>query len=57
MPTVMELREVARFRREKARRCANEAASMSRAEDRDRLIGYAKFLEEEAVKLEAQAEG
>jgi hypothetical protein len=57
MHTVMELREVARFRREKARRYADEAASMSHAEDRARLIGYAKFLEEEAVKLEAQAEG
>ena len=48
MRTAMELREVARFRREKARRCADAAASMGLPEDRARLIGYAKFLEEEA---------
>ena len=57
MRTAMELREVARFRREKARRCADAAASMGLPEDRARLIGYVKFLEEEAVKLEEQAGG
>jgi hypothetical protein len=57
MRKAIELREVARFRREKARRCADAAASMDLAEDRARLIGYAKYLEEEAVKLEAQVGG
>ena len=57
MRTAMELREVAQFRREKARRYADAAASMGLPEDRARLIGYAKFFEEEAVKLEEQAGG
>ena len=48
--------EVARHRRDKARCLVRDAAGLALAEDRARVIQYAKFLEEEAIKLEAQAE-
>jgi len=47
--------EVARFKRNKAYCLLRDAPSMPLAEDRARLILYAKFFEEEAVKLEARA--
>ena len=54
---VMEAREVARFARKKARQLAAAAANMGLPDDRARLIGYAKVLEEEAVKLEHGGSG
>ena len=56
MHTSMDVLEVARHRRDKARCLARDAASLALAEDRARVIQYAKFLEEEAIKLEAQVE-
>ena len=53
----MEAREVARFARKKARQLAAAAANMGLPDDRARLIGYAKVLEEEAVKLEQGGSG
>jgi hypothetical protein len=57
MSTVKHLLEVARFRRHKAYCLARDAPSMPLAEDRARLIQYAKFFEEEAAKLEERADG
>jgi hypothetical protein len=56
MRTSTEVLEVARHRRDKARCLARDAAGLALPEDRARVIQYAKFLEEEAIKLEAQAE-
>ena len=47
--------EVARFKRNQAYCLLRDAPSMPLAKDRARLILYAKFFEEEAVKLEARA--
>jgi len=47
--------EVARFKRNKAYCLLRDAQSMPLAKDRARLVLYAKFFEEEAVKLEKQA--
>ena len=54
--TATDLLDVARHRRDKARCFARDAAHLAHAEDRARVIEYAKFLEEEAVKLEARAD-
>jgi hypothetical protein len=56
MNTATDLLDVARHRRDKARCFARDAAQLAHAEERARAIQYAKFLEEEAVKLEAQAD-
>ena len=56
MGTVTDLLEVALYKRNKAHRLARAAASLSLAEDRARAFQYAKFLEEEAAKIEAQAD-
>jgi hypothetical protein len=56
MRTTTDVLEVARHRRDKARCLARDAAGLALAEDRARVIQYAKFLEEEAIKLEAQAD-
>ena len=55
MAKVRHLLEVALFKRNKAYCLLRDAPFMPLAEDRARLILYAKFFEEEAVKLEAQA--
>ncbi len=47
--------EVARFKRHKAYCLMRDAPSMPLAKDRARLILYAKFFEEEAIRLEARA--
>jgi hypothetical protein len=55
MRTATNLLEVARHRRDKAHCLVRDAASLALAEDRAHVIQFAKFLEEEAVKLEARA--
>ena len=56
MGTVTDLLEVALYKRNKANRLARGAASLSLPEDRARAIQFAKFLEEEATKIEAEAD-
>lgn len=56
MSTATDLLEVARHRRDKARCFARDSEGLALPEDRARAIQYAKFFEEEAVKLEAQAD-
>jgi hypothetical protein len=55
MTKVRHMLEVAQFKRNKAYCLLRDAPSMLDAKDRARLILYAKFFEEEAVKLEARA--
>ena len=55
MSTARHMLEMARSRRNKAYCLLRDAPSMPLAKDRARLIQYAKFFEEEAVKLEARA--
>jgi len=55
MAKVRHLLEVAQFKRDKAYCLLRDAPSMLDAGDRARLVLYAKFFEEEAVKLEAEA--
>jgi hypothetical protein len=52
MRTMRHLLEVACFKRRKAYCLVRDASRMPLAEDRARLTQYAKFFEEEAVKLE-----
>jgi hypothetical protein len=55
MNTARHLLEVARTKRNRAYCLLRDAPSMPLAKDRARLILYAKFFEEEAIKLEARA--
>jgi hypothetical protein len=56
MTKVRHLLEISQSKRNKAYCLLRDAPSMPLAEDRARLIQYAKFFEEEAVKLEARAD-
>ena len=51
-----DLLEVAQFKRNKAYCLLRDAPSMLDAGDRADLVLYAKFFEEEAVKLEERAD-